>query len=124
MTVEWGEKDDESRPLASNAGWSDFGRWADTLDPTEYRQVVHLWEHGYVRDVPGLAADLDAAIKHSPPQEHSVHDTAEGLLRTIRAATKADHLAVTNGMGKDEGEDQWDEEAADYDPQPAERQDD
>lgn len=103
--------------LASNSGWSAFGRWADALDPVRYRQVVHLWEHGYVRDVRGLIAQLDAALSAAGPADPTVHDTAENLLRVAHAAAGSDHLAVTDGTGPatDDDDDETDEEAANYD---------
>jgi hypothetical protein len=117
MVVSWGE---ESRPLASNTGWSQFGAWADTLDPEAYRQVVHLWEHGYATDVAALAKQLDGAIKHNPPKDHTVHDTAEGLLEAVRMAKGADAIGVSNGMGPDDGADEFDHEAGEYDLTPEE----
>lgn len=118
LTVSWGAGDAESQPLSTNSGWSALGEWADTLDPHAYRAVVHLWEHGHARDPAALAAQLSMALSHFPPADPTVRDTAGGLLRAAHAADAAgaDHVAVGNGMGPDAGEDEWDEEAAHFDP--------
>lgn len=117
LLVSWGDGDHESRSLSTGAGWSGFGAWADTLDATTFREIVVLWEHGYTRRPSQLVQQLDVALSQHPPTDPTVHDTAEGLLRAARDAKGADHLAVTNGMTADDGgEDEWDEDAADYDP--------
>jgi hypothetical protein len=116
LSIEWGEAPDQSRQLATGAGWSAFGLWADTLDPTVYREVVHLWEHGYTRKPDALVLQLEAALTRVPPGDSTVHATAEHLLTTARAAKGADHLAVDLGFGPDDGHDEWDQDADEYDP--------
>ncbi len=106
--------------LATNSGWGEFGAWADALDATTFREVVCLWEHGYTRHVGVLVTQLDLALTRQPPTDPTVRDTAENLLKIAReaAAKGADDLSVTDGMGpsEDDEEDEWDEEAADFDP--------
>lgn len=116
LLVSWGDGEHESRPLSTGAGWSGFGEWADALDATTFREIVVLWEHGYTGRPAALVQQLDLALSQHPPQDPTVHDTAEGLLRAARGAKGADHIAVTNGMSADEDGDEWDEEAANYDP--------
>jgi hypothetical protein len=112
-----GEGENQSRPLSTNSAWSNFGKWADKLDAVEYRQIVHLWEHGYVRDVPAFAKQLAAALKKKAPKAKSARRTIEDLLAAANEASKADYLAVTNGIeSATNDEDEFDEEAADYDP--------
>lgn len=115
LAVEWGASDDQSQALATNSGWGAFGAWADTLDHHAYREVVHIWEHHYTREPAALADQLTHALSHFPPTDATVRDTAAGLLRAAHAASGSDQLVVTNGTGPDDGEDEWDEEAADFD---------
>ena len=89
------------------------------LDHHAYQQVVQLWEHGHVTRIPALAEQLSAALTHATPDDPTVYDTASGLLRAAHAAVSAGatRLSVDNGMGPDDdSEDEWDEEAAEFDP--------
>lgn len=72
--------------VASNAGWSGFGRWAESLDHGRYPAVVQLWEHGGTDSAAALATQLAAALTADPPDDVTVRTTAAGLLRLARRA--------------------------------------
>lgn len=113
LSITW---DSGSRPLATNSGWSAFGRWVDSLDAGIYKRVVQFWEHGHVGDVAEFVQQLEGAILAVPPEDQSVLATTRGLLESARTAGDTDHLFVDSGLGTDEGEDEFDEEAAEFDP--------
>lgn len=115
LTIEY---DGGGESLASSGGWSSFGDWADGLDAAEYERVVQLWEHGGVSDVAGLADHLARALAAVPPGDPTVRHTAANLLRVARRHARSEYLVVTDAVGPPTSDDEWDEDAASYDPAP------
>lgn len=112
LTAQW---EGGSEPLATNSGWSAFGKWAESLGP-KYGRIKQLWDKGITSTAEFLSVELEHALTHSSPKEPSVHDTAENLLRIAESAGGAEYVAVTNGMGAEAGDDEVDEEAEQFEP--------
>ncbi len=86
--------------LASNRGWGDFVRWADRLDAGAFGQVAHLAEYGWCQEPALLRAQLAAALRLRPPDDHTA-----GVARTLLEALDgpAEVVTITNGQGPDTG---------------------
>jgi hypothetical protein len=90
----------EQLELAANAGWSDMGKWIDSLDAGTFSDLVHLWEQGWSEPVSALAAQIQRALQSNPP-EANVQKTATELLQSLSTLAPDGAVVVTNGMGDD-----------------------
>lgn len=82
--------------LASNAGWSAFVDWSETL--ADAPDLFHLVDYGWTGRVREAAAELARALAESPPRDGSVSATAANLLGLLRGSG-AEVACVTNGQG-------------------------
>ena len=88
---------DEQIPLASNAGWSQFGAWVDGLDDS-FTELSHLWEYGWSEPVADLREQLLSAIHSTPPNDADTAHTAKQLLESLSRLQDEGAVVVTDGM--------------------------
>jgi len=91
---------DLQESLASNAGWSAFGEWADSLNEHKYIDIVHLWEHGWTEPVSELKKQLAVAVKEEPPEDAQTAKTVSELLATLDKFDDDAAVVVSDGMGE------------------------
>jgi len=103
----------QSVPLASTQGWRDVKSWVETIDESEYPQIVQLAEHGLSQDLPGLQEELDASLIHESPDE-SVVDTLKGIMSSLSARQKDAESAFVSDGFSDETESSDDEWSTSY----------
>lgn len=92
----------EPAMLASNTGYGDFCRWADSLPAGANGEIAHLRHFGWEQDLPALADQVHAALRSAPPGK-DVADVALALLAIIDGSADAEVLTITTGFGKDSG---------------------
>lgn len=85
----------ESEPVffASNSGWTDVCEWSDTTGGDS--ELVDLCNEGYTENVKDCLADLQVAVKKTPPP-NSVQATLEELTALMDGEEGV--LIITNGM--------------------------
>ena len=93
--------DGQQIPLASNAGWSNVGAWLDGLDPDDYPDAIHLWEHGWAEPVGDLRGQLASAMKASPAEGDAAKTVGE-LLAELRGLAEDGAVVVSDGLAQDE----------------------
>lgn len=89
--------------LASNSGWGDFGRWAESLDADNHGEVALLYRNGGSDTLDTLETELRDAMKTSPPEAGDTRATAESLLKMILdrpAGTET--ISVSDGLEDDD----------------------
>lgn len=92
------EVNDQQRgQVASNAGWGDFGRWADGLDEQNYGAVTQLWETGACDNAAALKQQLAKAINQKPPDK-DVTSIGQGIIGMLADCDERDTVGITNGM--------------------------
>ncbi len=89
--------------LATNSGYGDLIRWIDAQNETEFPLLMHLVDHGWIDDLPGLVAEIEQA----EPDD----DVADALDRIKQAASSATGktLQITNGLIEDDGGEEEDD---------------
>jgi hypothetical protein len=90
---------DEAGPciqIASNAGWSEFGDWSETLG--DKSKITALFTTGECENIPGLRAELEAVLQKTPPDNKDVYSVADGIIHAIDAGGVAEILLVTAGV--------------------------
>lgn len=97
--------DAEDVPLASNAGWGDVVKWAESLDANEYGELRHLVEYGWSDEYELLIDQISVAMQHDSPESEETAHTVEGLADSLSAVDGAEVVTVTDGLGEDNGED-------------------
>ena len=87
---------DETEPhfLASNLGWSQVGKFIDTMDAGECPELIHLWEQGWNEDLQPLRDELSGLLQNGE-MDHDVRDVINDLLDGIESA---DVVVVGDGM--------------------------
>jgi broad specificity phosphatase PhoE len=99
------EVDDQpAQQLASNTGWGDVCRYAQSLPGGLADTLKHLCAYGWEHRIPLLFAEIAAAAKASPPPE-TVGTTLSNLQTLLGSTPGAVVVAVTNGMTADDGKD-------------------
>lgn len=99
--------------IGSSAGYSDFGRWVDSIDAERYLELVHLYEHGACFNLDDLKTTIEDAIDTVGPHVADVRSTVENLLAVVKKRPKGSEVCyVTDGIGPDDGEDGDDDESA------------
>jgi hypothetical protein len=100
--------------IATTRGYSDLGKWIDTLSVEDHGELIHVREHGWSQQVMSLIQQLGKALRDAPPTNNSVLTTARGLLKTIRDAkpTADSVLVISDGAdgelpGDDTPKDDW-----------------
>lgn len=81
--------------LASNSGWSDFGRWVETLDAETYPALCALWDHGEFEPVSAVLTDVRSARAASPPDDDTVASTLDLLEQALQEADQSGPVFVT-----------------------------
>lgn len=85
--------------LASNQGWNDVTRWAETL-PATYPDLHHLCQHGWTGNVNALTEQITLAQHYHAPQQEDVASTLVNFINTLQSEGKnAEVVSVTNGIG-------------------------
>lgn len=84
--------------IASNTGYGDFGRWAETLDPKKFPEVIHLYTYGWCQHLTALEKQLADAMKVAKPSA-SVADTIKTIIGLLSTAGAAECCTVTDGIG-------------------------
>lgn len=95
----------DEHPLASIGGWNDFTRWADELEPEQFPELVHLADHGFTQNVPGLTTEIEAARTESPPDDETVDATIDvlvGILAEMPEGGESAFVTDGNARGDDE----------------------
>lgn len=82
--------------VASTGGWSDFGRWAESLDDSP--EIANLWHNGWSQEPAALLEELSAANGMS----ESVRGIVKALRSAVEANENADVIVVTDGVGAEE----------------------
>jgi hypothetical protein len=90
----------EQIELAANEGWSEVGKWIDSLDAENYPDLVHLWEHGWAEPVSALIDQIQQALQEKPPQSEALKTAAE-LLQSLSTLAPDGAVVVTNGIEDD-----------------------
>ena len=90
--------DAEPTQIASNKGYDDLCRWADTLPVDRFGEVVTLTEHGLSQDVARLRQQLAQAAQAQPPAA-SVLSTVRGLVGLLEGV-RATVVTVTDGVSQ------------------------
>lgn len=111
----------EQIPLASTQGWADAKSWIDELDAETFPLIVHLAEHGWTQDLPGVRKQIIAALKAQPPDDESIAKTMAGLALALKSA-KGESLFVSDGTAVDDGGDDDGWESSGDDPEPTARE--
>lgn len=94
----------EQRQIASNQGWSDLVAWSESLDESQFPEIVHLCDNGYEQQLESLERQLgDALAAHRPADD--IAATIEGVLDALAMRGGGEVLFITNGMSaSEEGE--------------------
>ena len=88
------DEDGNQYQIASNLGWSEFGKWVESLDSEKYPALFELWEYGSTQDIQGLTDQLEDALKTTPPSSN-VAGSAELMLSGLHQSKDAHTLLVT-----------------------------
>lgn len=88
------DEDGNQYQFASNLGWSEFGKWIETLDKETYPQLFELWENGSTQHLKEAAEQIEHALEEYPP-DANVADSAELLLHALHANDLAGVVLVT-----------------------------
>lgn len=86
--------------IASNVGWGDFGRWADTLG--DYPEVAHFVDAGWSDEPALLLSQLVRAEKSNRPPNADTASVVGDVVDAIRSAGAKVVVSVTDGLGPDE----------------------
>jgi hypothetical protein len=89
---------DVALQVATNTGYGQYGRWAESLPNKEkFRQVLFIWTHGMTNHAPQLIEELHEAQKvHEPDAD--VKGVIKGILRICEGAQD---VMMTNGLVED-----------------------
>lgn len=68
--------------VATNFGWGNFTRYAESLNVADYHSLVQFSEHGKTNDVGGLADQVARAQREHPPSFMGVDDTLAMIHRS------------------------------------------
>lgn len=90
----------DQEQIASNMGWGDFLRWAETLDAAKYPALVTLADEGITEEPGRVRVELEEALATHPPNEDT-RDVASQLIAALLAAGTEEPLLVTNGIKLD-----------------------
>lgn len=80
--------------VATNRGWRDFREWVETLDACANPDLAEFTAEGHCDCLQGLAKQLCAALKTSPPQVEGVDVVANGILAFLRKHAGARTLTI------------------------------
>lgn len=69
--------------VASNLGWTQFGRWLDSLPPGAIPALKRLYDSGQSSELSEIARQLENALRSVPPSDDVQH-SAELLLQALR----------------------------------------
>lgn len=83
---------DEPTFLASNKGYGDFSRWAESVDGEE---LHHLTCYGWSQQPKKLRQQLQAALENSPPER----DTAKVAGQLLSLIDDGKVIGITEGFG-------------------------
>ena len=93
---------DEQEPtdIASNRGYGDLIRWAQTLSPHDFSTLHHLTAFGWEQRIGQLITECAQAVKDFPPQDQDTLKTVQNLADVLRTQGQgAVVVSVTNGIG-------------------------
>lgn len=95
MSIYAVNENDVALQVATNTGYGQYGRWAESLPNKEkFRQVLFIWTHGMTNHAPLLIEELHEAQKvHEPDAD--VKGVIKGILRIC---VGAQDVIMTNGL--------------------------
>jgi hypothetical protein len=83
--------------VATNTGYGQYGRWAESLPNQEqFREVMFIWTDGLTNHAPQLIEQLHEAQKVREP-DADVKGVIKGILRICEGAQ---HVMMTNGLAE------------------------
>ena len=108
MSITIAIDDGASDEVATNRGWGDFCRWAETLGVERFHDIVHLTERGWSEPADEFVRQLRAAVAESPPDAGTA--VVAACVIELLSSVGADAVVlVTNGMTSADDDDQDDE---------------
>lgn len=94
-------------PLATLTGWSNFKKWAESLDG--YRAITDFIENGQTSEMPELEVELKKALAADPPGDKTVASTARDLIKSLMKRGEDHESAfVSDGFSdNDDADGEW-----------------
>lgn len=87
--------------FASGLGYTNFGKWAESLDGEKYGEIVHLYAYGWCQDLYTLSEQLGTAKNDSSPPD-DVPDIIDEMISLLKYRDQAAACCtVTDGTGSD-----------------------
>jgi hypothetical protein len=83
--------------IASNRGWGDFVRFAETLDGAP--ELLHLVTYGWCNDAATLSLEIEAALGLT--NDENLKQVGQNLLEMIDDAGPGSPVIITDGTGPD-----------------------
>jgi hypothetical protein len=87
---------DDQIPLASNTGWSEVGKWIESLGDKS-PLVSQLWNDGWAEPAGELRDQLAAAVHESPP-EGDAAKTVDELIESLKGISPESAVVVSDGF--------------------------
>ena len=83
--------------FSTTKGLGDFIRWVDSLNVSDYPNLVHLSEYGWTNDLENLEHEINSAIELHPPVP-PVYKTVMGLLTNLSQRENSETITISNGL--------------------------
>lgn len=90
-------QDCDHRQFGTARGVAEFGRWVETLDPTENPEIHHFISRGWVANIGRLKDQVERGLRDSPPRPN-VKRTARHLIEMFTGRPE-DYVAIIGDAG-------------------------
>jgi hypothetical protein len=61
------DDEEETPQVSSNAGWTQFTEWVDSLDSSEFPALAELVEQGETSEAQNVSDQIEVAMEETPP---------------------------------------------------------